>query len=248
MFFVYYDIVYLLLGIIVIPGIIFSVVVQARFKIATDKYEKVFASQNITGHEMAEAVLKAYGIDNVKVKELKDSQPYSDYYDSKNKILALSSTVYNSSSITALGVAAHELGHAIQDKENYAPLKMRTVFGVLSKIGSALLIPMIILGIVFTFIPTNIPALSNIFFIFGFGLFGCSMLFALITLPVEINASKRTQTILVSTGLLNEEEFEGVKTVLQCAAMTYVAALVSSILNFARILIYFLIKTKNARD
>lgn len=248
MIFYYYDIVYILLGIIVVPGIIFSIIVQARFKSAASKYNKVFAMQNITGKQMAEEVLKAYGIDNVKVVELKNSEPYSDYYDSKNKILALSEEVYSSSSITALGVAAHELGHALQDKENYLPLKLRSIFGFISKLGSVLLVPLIILGIVFTFVPTGSDAVANIFFIVGFALFGFSVLFSLITLPIEINASKRTEKILVTTGLLNEEEFEGVKTVLRAAAMTYVAALISSILNFARILIYFLIRTKNARD
>ena len=248
MFFIYYDIVYILLGIIVLPGIIFSIVVQARFKSACDKYEKVFAMQNITGHEMAEEVLKAYGINNVKVVQIEEGDSYSDYYDSKRKVLALSKNVYSSSSITALGVAAHEVGHALQDKENYSLLRLRSVFGFLSRFGSVLLIPMIILGLIFTFIPTGSETVANIFFIVGFSLFGFSVLFALVTLPVEINASKRTEQILVTTGLLNEEEFEGVKTVLHAAAMTYVAALISSILNFARILIYFLIRTKNARD
>ena len=248
MFFMYYDVVYILLGVIVLPGIIFSLIVQARFKAACNKYNGVFAMQNITGKEMAEAVLKAYDINNVKVVELKGSEAYSDYYDSKKKVLALSEGVYDSSSITALGVAAHEVGHAIQDKQNYKLLRLRSVFGVFSRLGSILLIPMLILGIVFTFLPTGTPMLSTIFFIVGFSLFGFSVLFALVTLPVELNASKRTEKILVSTGLLNEEEFEGVRVVLRAAAMTYVAALISSILNFARILIYFLIKTKNARD
>lgn len=248
MFFYYYDVIYLLLGIIVVPGIIFSLIVQARFKSACNKFNQVFAMQNITGKEMAEKVLKAYGINNVTVKQLKGSEPYSDYYDSKNKVLALSEEVYNSSSITALGVAAHELGHALQDKENYFLLKLRSAFGVISKLGSVLLIPMIILGLVFTFIPTGSEVLGSVFFIVGFALFGFSVLFALITLPIEINASKRTQEVLVTSGLLNDEEFEGVKTVLRAAAMTYVASLISSILNFARILIYFLIRTKNARD
>ena len=248
MFFYYYDVLYLLLGIIVLPGIILGIVVEARFKSACAKYNKVFAMQNITGHEMAEEVLKAYGIDNVKVVKLEKDKEYGDYYDSKHKTLALSEGVYNSSSITALGVAAHEVGHAIQDKEKYGLLRLRSVCGILSRFGSILLIPLIILGFVFMFIPTGTAWLSNLCFIVGFALFGTSVLFALVTLPVELNASKRTEQILVTTGLLSEEEFEGVKTVLRAAAMTYVASLVTSILSFARILIYFLIKTKNARD
>ena len=184
MFFYFYDWLYILLGIIVLPGLIFGIVAQARFKSACVKYNKVFAMQNITGHEMAQAVLKAYGIDNVKVVKLENGKEYGDYYDSKHKILALSDGVYNSSSLTALGVAAHEVGHAIQDKEKYGLMRLRSICGVLSRFGSVLLFPLIILGFVFIFIPTGIPWLSNLCFIVGFALFGTSVLFALVTLPV----------------------------------------------------------------
>ena len=244
MFFIYYDWLYILLGLILVPGLILGIIAEAKFKSTTAKYNKTFAMQNITGHEMAEEVLKAYGISNVKVVKLEGSENYADYYDSKNKTLALSEAVYNSSSITALGVAAHEVGHAIQDKEKNFLLKLRTFFGITSKFGSVMLIPLLILGVVFSFLPTGNEALSLTFIISGFALFGTGMLFSLVTLPIELDASRRTQEILVKSELLNKDEYEGAKKVLNAAALTYVAALVNSILNFLRILIYFLIKTK----
>ena len=163
------------------------------------------------------------------------------------KKLALSDDVYDSSSIAALGIAAHELGHVLQHKEKYKLMGLRKLFGVVSNLGNWLLIPSIILGLIFSVLPVGTTTVGFIIIIVGLALFGTSILFSLVTLPIEIDASRRTRQLLVETDLLSEDEFEGVKKVLKAAALTYVAALVNSILNFLRILLYVLIIFGKAR-
>lgn len=241
-----YDWLYIVLGIILLPGIIFSSVIQAKLKTTYSKYNKVFSSKNVKAHQMARAILDAEGLQDVNVVKIKGN--LTDNYNPKNKTLSLSEKVYDSSSLSALGVAAHEIGHAIQDKEKYKPMKIRSLFIGISNFASKLLIPLIILSIVFMFLPSGYSIWITVFACIGVGSFGISILINLITLPVEYDASRRAREILLQSGLLNDEEVEPVKKVLNAAALTYVASLIISVLSFLRIVIWFLIKFGKHKD
>ncbi len=241
-----YDWLYIVLGVILLPGIIFASVIQAKLKTTYSKYNKVFSSKNIKAHEMARAILDAEGLQHVKVERIKGN--LTDNYNSRTKVLSLSDGVYNSSSLSALGVAAHEIGHAIQDKEKYKPMKIRSLFIGISNFASKLLIPLIILSLVFMFLPTGYGIWVTVFACLGVGSFGISVLINLITLPVEYDASRRAREMLLQSGLLNEEEVEPVKKVLNAAALTYVASLIVSVLSFIRIVLWFLIRFGKNKD
>lgn len=238
MFFLY-DWLYIALGIILIPGLIFCSIAQTKVNKAYKQYSKIFALKNITACEMSQKILEAAKINDVTVVKIKGH--LTDHYNSKTKTLALSEEIYDSSSIAALGIAAHELGHVLQHKEKYSLMALRKLFGFISNLGSILLIPSIIFGLIFSALPVGQTTVGIIIIIIGLALFGTSIIFSLVTLPIEIDASKRTKQLLVETELLSEEEYVGVKKVLSAAALTYVAALVNSILNFLRILLYVLI-------
>lgn len=240
-----FDFLYIALGIIVVPGLILGIIAQRKVNNAYKKYSKLFAVKNIPASDMARQILQAAKIDDVEVVRVKGH--LTDHYNSKTKKLALSDDVYDSSSIAALGIAAHELGHVLQHKEKYKLMGLRKLFGVVSNLGNWLLIPSIILGLIFSVLPVGTTTVGFIIIIVGLALFGTSILFSLVTLPIEIDASRRTRQLLVETDLLSEDEFEGVKKVLKAAALTYVAALVNSILNFLRILLYVLIIFGKAR-
>ena len=241
-----YDWLYIVLGIILLPGVIFASVIQAKLKTTYSKYNKVFSSKNVKAHQMARAILDAEGLQDVNVVRIKGN--LTDNYNPKNKTLSLSEGVYESSSLSALGVAAHEVGHAIQHKENYKPMKIRSLFIGISNFASKLLIPLIILSIVFMFLPTSYSVWVVVFACLGVGSFGISVLINLITLPVEYDASRRAREILLQSGLLDEEEIEPVKKVLNAAALTYVASLIVSVLSFIRIVLWFLIRFGKNKD
>lgn len=241
-----YDWLYILLGIILLPGIVFATAVQAKLKKTYSEYNKVFSSKNVKAHQMARAILDAEGLQNVKIARIKGN--LTDNYNSKTKTLSLSDGIYDSSSLSALGVAAHEIGHAIQDKEKYKPMGIRKLFINISNFASKMLIPLIILSIVFMFLPSGYSIWITVFASLGIGSFGISVLINLITLPVEYDASRRAREILLQSGLLNEEEVEPVKKVLNAAALTYVASLIVSVLSFIRIVLWFLIKFGKNRD
>ena len=218
----YYDPTYIL----VLIGALLSLWASAKVKSTYSRYAKVYSRSGLTGAEAAQQILKNAGIYGVRVEHI--SGNLTDHYDPKAKVLRFSDSVYGSRSVAAVGVAAHECGHAIQHNINYAPLNIRSAIVPVANIGSSLSWPIFLLGLIL-----SIPALTTV----GIVLFSLAVLFQLVTLPVEFNASSRALKMLESTGILSREENKGAKKVLTAAALTYVAALASSILQLLRLLI-----------
>ncbi len=228
----YYDSTYIL----VLIGVIICSIASARVNRMFNRYSKVYSNQGMTGREAAERILHANGIYDVSVQHV--SGKLTDHYDPRNKILRLSDSTYSSTSVAAIGVAAHECGHAVQHQRAYLPLKIRGALVPVVNFGSTISWPMIIIGMF-------LNGRSAMFLInLGILLFSSALLFQIVTLPVEFNASKRAVKILQSTQILREEEMKGVKKVLKAAALTYVASAVSTILQFLRLLLI----TANRRD
>lgn len=216
--------------ILVLIGAALSLIASGMVKSTFAKYSKVRSMTGMTGAQAAERILHSQGIYDVNIESVAGN--LTDHYDPRNKVLRLSQSVYQSVSVAAIGVAAHECGHAIQDNRGYVPLKLRGAFVPAANFGSTLAWPMILLGI---FIGGMGSPLVEI----GIILFSFAVIFQLITLPVEINASKRAVRILDDIGILSGSEVTATKKVLGAAALTYVAALASSILQLLRIIILF---------
>lgn len=210
--------------ILVLIGAVISMIASWNVRSTYEKYSRR-ARGGRTGREVAEMILHSAGIHDVRIEMVQGS--LSDHYSPKDKVLRLSQGVYNSSSISAIGVAAHECGHAIQHKEEYGPLKLRSASVPIANFGSYLSLPLVILGVIL-----GSTGLAHV----GVILFTFVVLFQLITLPVEFNASRRARQIMVSEGILSTEEVGGATKVLNAAAMTYVAALATSILQMIRLL------------
>lgn len=225
MLFSYYDPTYIL----VIIGIIITLAASAKVKSAFARYSRVRAMSGMTGAEAAERILHASGIYDVRIERVSGNM--TDHYNPRTKVLRLSDTVYGQNSLAAVGVAAHECGHAIQHDQGYAPLKLRSTLVPAANFGSMAAWPIIILGVVMGFSQT----LINV----GIILFSLAVLFQLITLPVEFNASKRAIARLGETGILYGDELRHSKKVLDAAALTYVAAAAASILQLLRLVILF---------
>lgn len=232
---------YYLLGIILLPAIILSIYAEFKVHSTYSKYKKVLSEKNLTGKDVANLILTSAGIGDVQVTEVAGT--LTDHYDSKHKVLALSKENYNSTSIASLGVTAHECGHAIQDANDYFPLKLRHVVVKSYSLVSKLLVPLLLIGFLFDFL-LFIPGVANIFLIIGSSVFGLSLLLNLVTLPVEFNASKRAISILKDSTILNPEEAKMAKKVLNAAALTYVAAFIYSLLQLLRFVLIF----ANRRD
>jgi Zn-dependent membrane protease YugP len=216
------DIYYIIL---VVPAILLSLLAQVMVKSTFAKYSKIACSRNFTGQDAASLLLKANRIPDVRIEAVGGS--LTDHYDPSAKVLRLSQPVYGISTISAVGVAAHETGHAIQHAVSYKPLALRSGLVPVANIGSSFGPWLVIAGIFSSF-----SFLVNIGIIF----FGVSVLFYLVTLPVEFNASSRAIAILRENHVLNEEELKGVKKVLSAAAMTYVASAILALANFIRLL------------
>lgn len=211
---------------IIIPGIIIAFIAQIAVKNAYSKYSRIQSGAGVTGAEIARKILDQNGALNVSVEMTPGVM--SDHYDPRQNVIRLSQDVYNGTSIAALGIAAHESGHAVQHAQGYAPLSIRSAILPIANIGSALAFPLVILGLLFSFA----PILADI----GVILFGFVLLFQLITLPVEFNASRRAMDSLRGEGILSSQEAVGARKMLTAAAMTYVAALLVSLLQFLRLL------------
>lgn len=218
----YYDRTYILL----IIGALISLIASAKLKSTFAKYKNVPSACGLTGAQAALHILRAAGITDVQVQSVSGS--LTDHYDPRNKTVNLSRDVYNKTSLAALGVAAHECGHAIQHAVQYKPLEIRGAIVPLVNLGSTLSWPIFFLGLVMSIEPL-ITA--------GILLFSLAVLFQLVTLPVEINASARALEMLENTGILGHEENRGARKVLTAAALTYVAALLSSILQLLRLIL-----------
>ncbi|QHQ62039.1 peptidase [Anaerocolumna sedimenticola] len=225
MFYPFFDPTYIL----VIIGVILSLGASAMVKSTFAKYNRVRSLSGMTGAQAAERILHSAGIYDVSVQHV--SGNLTDHYDPRDKTLKLSDNVYGQTSVAAIGVAAHECGHAIQHDKGYVPLRLRTAFVPVANIGATVSWPLIIIGIFLGYSQT----LINL----GIILFSCAVLFQLITLPVELNASARAVKILDETGILYGEEVTHTKKVLSAAALTYVAAAAASILQLLRLFILF---------
>ena len=218
----YFDPTYILL----IIGMILSLAASARVKSTFAIYSRVRSASGLTGAEAARRILRMAGITDVVVVPISGS--LTDHYDPGTKKLALSQDVYDRTSVAAIGVAAHECGHAIQHQKGYGPLVLRSTLVPAANIGSSLSWPIFVAGLMFSMRPL---------LMLGILLFGLAVIFQLVTLPGEFNASSRAIRILEGNGMLGESEITGAKKVLRAAAMTYVASLASSILQLLRLVI-----------
>ena len=219
----YFDYYYLVL---VVPTLLLSLYAQFKVKSAFSKYSQVQTMRKISGKEAAALLLRSNSISDVSIQRIGGS--LSDHYDPSHKVLRLSEPVYDKTSIAAVGVAAHETGHAIQDKEKYAPLVLRSTLVPVANIGSTAGPYLALAGIIF-----RMNLLLNI----GIILFACAVLFYLITLPVEIDASRRALKVLEHNAVLSQEELKGAKKVLSAAALTYVASALTAMANLLRLIL-----------
>lgn len=213
---------------LVIAGAVLSAIASSKVKTTYVKFGKIASRNGLNATDAARMILDNAGLRHVRIDRI--AGDLTDHYSPKELVLRLSDTTYNSRSIAAIGVAAHECGHAIQHAEQYAPLNVRNAIVPVVNLGSKLSWPMIMIGLLLGFTG---------FLDFGIVLFSLTLIFQLITLPVEFNASSRALRILSDSNMLYEEELTGAKKVLSAAAMTYVAAAVASLLSLLRLMILF---------
>ena len=224
-FFYYYDPTYIL----VLIGVVISLWASAKVNSTYQKYSRTRSYSGLTGAEAARRILNSAGIYDVTVEHVRGN--LTDHYDPRAMVLRLSDSVYGSSSVAAIGVAAHECGHAIQDEESYAPLRIRSALVPVANFGTKAAIPIIVLGLFFGSSYTLIQI--------GLLCFALGTLFQIVTLPVEFNASARAVRILGDSHMLMEEELQQTRKVLSAAALTYVAAALASVLSLLRLFLLF---------
>lgn len=227
-----FDATYLL----VLVGVVICMMASAKMNSTFSRYSRVRSHSGITGKEAAERILYNAGIRDVRVEHI--SGNLTDHYDPRSKVLRLSDATYGSTSVAALGVAAHECGHAIQHATGYVPLSLRSAFVPIANFGSTIAWPLIVIGLIMN---SRMSAMLLNLGILGFSF---AVLFQIITLPVEFNASSRALKILGTSGMLYEDEVRSTRKVLSAAAFTYVAGTASAILQLLRILLL----TRNRRD
>lgn len=221
--FFYYDSYYLLL---VLPAILLSLFAQMKVKSTYKKYAEISSARGVTAVEAVEKVLLQNGVSGVRIERV--AGDLTDHYDPRTNVIRLSDSVYGSTSVASLGVAAHEAGHAVQYAKGYVPIKLRNTVLPAANLGSTLSVPLVLLGFVL-----GAPLLVN----FGIILFSLVLLFQVITLPVEFNASRRALLALEGGNLLHGEELGGAKKVLSAAALTYVAAVLTSLAQLLRLVL-----------
>ena len=212
--------------ILLIIGMLLSLAASAKLKSTFAKYRRIRSASGLTGAEAAARILRAAGITDVQIRAIPGS--LTDHYDPRTKTVSLSQDIYGQTSLAAVGVAAHECGHAIQHAVHYAPLEMRSAIVPVANLGSSLSWPLFLIGLL-----AGIRPLTTA----GIVLFSLAVLFQFVTLPVELNASSRALRMLEGTGILGVSETKGARKVLTAAALTYVAALAASILQLLRLLI-----------
>lgn len=233
-FYYYFDWSYLVL---VVPALIFSLWASARVNSTFKKYSAMRNARGLTGAEAARAVLNANGVTDVRVEYV--SGNLTDHYDPKNKVIRLSQNVYDAATPAAVGVAAHEAGHAAQYAANYLPIRIRAAIIPATNFGSKLSVPLIILGLLLPGLRIFAPYAEffNLIAWIGVACYSLCVLFQLVTLPTEFNASRRAVAAIERCGLLLPEEQQGAKKVLKAAALTYVAALSASLAQLLRLII-----------
>lgn len=223
----YFDSTYFL----VLIGAVLCMIASANVKSTYNKYAKYRSASGMTGAQAAERILRAAGIYDVRIGHV--AGELTDHYNPKTKVLNLSDSVHSASSIAAIGVAAHECGHAIQHARGYVPLNLRSAFVPVANFGSTLAWPLILIGVFINSQSSQLIINAGIF------LFSFAVIFQLITLPVEFNASRRALALLNQNGILGQQELHGTKKVLFAAALTYVASAASAILQLLRIILLF---------
>lgn len=217
----------------VLPVMILSMIASARVNSTFRRYSTQISSRRITGAEAAKRVLLANGVTDVRIERVNGN--LTDHFDPKANVIRLSDQVYDSPSTAAIGVACHEAGHAVQYAQNYGPIKLRAAIIPVTNIGSKLAMPLILIGILLT----SLSNFSTILIYLGIACFSLSLIFQLVTMPVEFNASRRAMTTIDSLNLLTEEEQVGAKKTLRSAAMTYVMATLAALSQVLRLLTLF---------
>ena len=212
--------------VLVIIALLISLIVQMNMKGTFQKYSRVRSVSGMTGAQAAERILHNAGIYNVRVERIHGN--LNDHYDPRTKVIKLSDPIYGSSSLAAVGVAAHECGHAVQDAVSYTPLAIRSALVPAANLGSQLSWPLFLIGLIFSVKPLLTA---------GIILFCAALLFQIVTLPVEFNASGRALRTLEQTGIMAPQEVRDTRKVLSAAAMTYVAAVVASLLQLLRLIL-----------
>lgn len=215
--------------ILVVIGAVICMIASARVKGTFNKYSQLRSMSGMNGAQVAQRVLQAAGIYDVQVRHVSGS--LTDHYDPRTKTVNLSDPVYNATSVAALGVAAHECGHAIQHAKNYAPLSIRSALVPIANFGSMLAWPVILIGLLFN------TRSSGLIIDIGIILFSAAVLFQLVTLPVEFDASRRALVMLRTQGILADDELKYTRRVLKSAALTYVASAAAAILQLLRIIL-----------
>lgn len=226
----YFDWTYLVL---VLPCVLIAMWASSNVNTTFQRYAKQLSIRRITGAQAAQRVLTANGIGNVKIERV--SGKLTDHYDPKANVIRLSDSVYDSTSTAAIGVACHEAGHAVQYAQDYAPIKLRAAIVPATNLGSKLAMPLILLGLLLSFAGFYSYTLVYL----GIACFGLSLVFQLVTLPVEFNASNRALRAIEEGNILTEEELLGAKKTLKAAALTYVAATAVALAQLLRLLVLF---------
>ena len=219
--------------VLVLPCIILSLWASSSVNSTFKKYSQQLSIRRITGAQAAQRVLSHNGVSGVRIERV--SGNLTDHYDPTTNVIRLSDSVYDSTSTAAIGVACHEAGHAVQYAQNYAPIKFRAAIIPITNFGSKIAMPLILLGLVMTFL----GSFSTTLIYLGIACFGLSLVFQLVTLPVEFNASRRAMNAIESAELLTEEEQQGARKTLKAAAMTYVAATAVSLAQLIRLIALF---------
>jgi Zn-dependent membrane protease YugP len=212
---------------LLIPPLLLALYAQARVKGAFRKYSQVFASSKLSGAQVAHELLQAAGAGDVRIEKLPGAD-LRDHYDPRKRVLRLSESVYGSPSVAALGIAAHEAGHAIQHQNNYQPLYLRTLIYPVASLGSSLAFPLFFVGFIFS--RSGPSVLMDV----GILLFSAAVVFSVVTLPVEFNASKRALVLLEDRHFLTAGELDGARVVLKAAALTYVASTAMAAMELLR--------------
>lgn len=226
--------IYYILGIVMIPGLILGIWAQSKVYSTFNQYNKIQTKHGKTSSEVARFMLDSGGCIDTKIQPIRGD--LTDNFNPKTNTVSLSEAVYNQSSIASIGVTAHEIGHVFQHREGYGPIKVRNALVPVMNISGFLMWPLILIGLIMEM--TYYVTFADWFIYIGLGLYALNIVFCLITLPIELNASKRAEKMLLATGEMDQEEAKGVKKVLNAAAWTYVAALVTSILSLLRLVLF----------
>ena len=219
--------------VLVLPCVILSLWASSNVNSTFQKYSQQYSIRRLTGAQAAQRVLSHNGVTGVRIERV--SGNLTDHFDPRTNVIRLSDSVYDSTSTAAIGVACHEAGHAVQYAQHYGPIKLRAAIIPITNIGSKLAMPLILIGLL-------LAAFENLSFTFvyiGIACFGLSLVFQLVTLPVEFNASRRAMQAIESANLLTEEEQRGAKKTLKAAALTYVAATATALAQLLRLILLF---------